>query len=71
MRRLFSMIRKEDVHLSSNKKVIPLEDFATLMEAHEILEKARSDAENLLKETEVQCQELKAAAEKEGYQEGL
>ena len=71
MSKLFSMIKDEEVHPASNKKVIPLEDFSTLMEANEILEKARKDAENYRAATEAECIELRDAAKKEGYQEGL
>lgn len=71
MSRLFSFIKDGEIHPASNKKVIPQEEFSTLMEAHEILEKARADAEAYRAETEVECAELKEAAKKEGFQEGL
>ncbi len=71
MSRLFSMIKGGKVHPASKKKVIPLEDFTTLMEAHEILETARKEAEAHLEETKAHCIELKEAAQKEGFQEGL
>jgi type III secretion protein L len=71
MSRLFSFIKDEEVHPSSDKKVIPLEDFTTLMEANEILERARSEAEAYRVATEAECAELREEAKKEGYQEGL
>ncbi len=71
MSRLFSLIKDGEVHPASNNKVIPKEDFSTLMEASEILEKARQDAEAYRAATEAECIELKEAAKKEGYQEGL
>lgn len=71
MSRLFSFIKDGTVHPASKKKVIPLEDFTTLMEAHEILEKARQDAEAYRAATEAECVELREIAKKEGYQEGL
>ncbi len=71
MSKLFSLIQDGEVHPASNQKVIPLEDFSTLMEANELLEKARLDAENYRAATEEECIELREAAKKEGYQEGL
>jgi type III secretion protein L len=71
MSRLFSLIKDGEVHPASNKKVIPLEDFTTLMEAHEILERTRADAEAYRAETEAECAELRESAKKEGFQEGL
>ena len=71
MSKLFSMIKDGEVHPASNKKVIPLEEFSTLMEANEILEKARQDAEDYHAATEAECIELRETAKKEGYQEGL
>ncbi|HEX4839398.1 MAG TPA: HrpE/YscL family type III secretion apparatus protein [Rhabdochlamydiaceae bacterium] len=71
MSKLFTLIEDEEIHLASNKKVIPLEDFSTLIEAVEILEKARQNAEEYRARTEAECLELREAAKKEGYQEGL
>lgn len=71
MSRLFSLIFQGDVRTASQKKVIPLEDFSTLMEVSEILEKAREDAENLKKNTIEECKKLKEEAKKEGFDEGL
>jgi type III secretion protein L len=71
MSRLFSFIKGGEIHPASNKKVVPQEDFSTLMEANEILEKARLDAEAFRAETEAECVELREAAKKEGFQEGL
>ncbi len=71
MSRLFSLIKDGKVHLASKKKVIPLEDFSTLVEANEILERARADAEAYRAETEAECIELRETAKKEGFQEGL
>src|SRR3569832_2301040 len=71
MSRFFSLIKNEEVHPASNKKVIPQEEFSTLMEASNILEKARADAEAYKIETEAECVVLREQAKKEGFQEGL
>lgn len=71
MSRLFSLIYKGDIHTASKKKVIPLEDFSILIEASEILEKAKQDAETLKTNTIEECEKLKEEAKKEGFDEGL
>ena len=71
MSKLFSLIKEGQVHPSSKKKVISADDFSTLLEAQEILTKARQDAEAYRAETETECAELRETAKKEGYQEGL
>lgn len=71
MSRLFAFIKGGEVRPASKKKVIPLADFSTLMEASEILERAKADAEAHLAETQSECAELREAAKKEGFQEGL
>jgi len=71
MSRLFSFIKEGEVHPSSDKKVIPLDDFTILMEASEILQRAKTEAEAYRAETEIECQNLREEAKKEGFQEGL
>jgi len=71
MSRLFSLIKEGEVHPSSDKKVIPLDDFTILMEASEILQRAKTEAEAYRAETEIECQNLREEAKKEGFQEGL
>jgi type III secretion protein L len=71
MSRLFTLIYQGQVHTASNKKVIPLEDYATLMEASEILEKSREDIESYKKKTEEEALQLKKKAEEEGFDTGL
>lgn len=71
MSRLFSFIKDGEIHPASNQKVIPQEEFSQLMEAHEIVEKARADAEAYRAETEAECALLREKAQEEGFQEGL
>jgi type III secretion protein L len=67
----FSLIYQGEVHPSTEKKVIPAEDFSTLMEASEILNRAKEDVEHYKKKTEEECQQLKEKAKEEGFEEGL
>lgn len=71
MSQLFSLIFQGSVRTSSSKKVIPAEDFSTLIDALQILEKAKQDAAKLLEDTKEECLSLKKAAQEEGFQEGL
>ena len=67
----FSLFSKEEVHPAGDEKVIPAEEFSTLVDASEILSKAREDAEHYKEEVKKQCAQLKEKAKKEGFEEGL
>jgi type III secretion protein L len=69
--KFFSLIYQGEVHPSEENKVIPAEDFSTLMEASEILNRAKEDIEHYKKQTEKECQELKEQAKEAGFAEGL
>ncbi|GAB4187577.1 MAG: HrpE/YscL family type III secretion apparatus protein [Simkaniaceae bacterium] len=69
--KLFSLIKKGKIHLQTDRKVIPAEEFEPLLEAKEIIEKALDDAENYRNETKDACEDLRKKAQEEGFQEGL
>jgi type III secretion protein L len=69
--KFFSLIYQGEVHPSTTEKVIPAEDFSTLMEASEILKRAKEDVEHYKKTVEAECQTLKEKATEEGFAEGL
>jgi type III secretion protein L len=69
--KFFSLIYQGEIHPDKEEKVIPAEDFSTLMEASEILSRAKEDVEHYKKKVEEECQELRAKAREEGYDEGL
>ncbi len=72
MSKLFSLLFQGSVHTSSRKKkVIPLEDFSTLVEASQILEKAKEDVEKYRQDAADEAARLKEEAKKEGFDEGL
>ncbi len=68
--KLFSLIYQGEVHPPENK-ILSEEDYSTLVSAIELLEKAREDAAELLKQTKKECETLKETAQAEGFQEGL
>lgn len=69
--KFFSLIYEGDVHPSDDQKIIPAEDYSTLMQAVEVLEKAREDAVAMRKAIEKEAEDRYEAAKKEGFQEGL
>ena len=69
--KFFSLLFQNAIHPSDGKKIIPKEEFSQLLSAHQVLEQAKEDAENFLKQTKIDCDLLKEQAQKEGYQEGL
>src|SRR4029078_4321776 len=71
MMRFFSLIYQGEVHPAAEDKVIPSEDFSTLVKAADLLKKARQDAKNLQKETKEEGERLKEIAKEEGFNEGL
>lgn len=68
---LLSLIYQGDLHPSSDDKVIPAAAYSKLVEAGEIIEKAKEDAATLLKKTEEKCRQLRAKAMEEGKAQGL
>lgn len=69
--KLFSLIKQGSIHLSRKKKIIPESEYSLLVEAQEIVEKAKQEAKELLAETKEECKALKKQAKEEGLQEGL
>jgi type III secretion protein L len=71
MSRLFALIEGGQVHPASDKKVIPAEDFSTLLAASDLLEKARMDIDASQEKAKKEAEELKQKGYDDGYQEGL
>ncbi len=69
--KFFSLLSGQDVHPAPGKKVIPAEEFSTLVQASEILAQVEQEAEKYKKETMEESEELKELAFQEGFQEGL
>lgn len=66
----FSLIKQGAVH-TNKKKIIPKEEFATLMSAQEILLAVKEEEKEVIKEANIVAEELKKAAEERGFDEGL
>lgn len=67
----FFSFSKEEIHPPPQEKIIPAQDFSTLIEASQILEKAKEESvlikENSLKECEILMEEAK----QKGFNQGL
>lgn len=68
---LFSFIRSGHVHTAKTGKVIPQAQFSELVQAHEIIHKAKQEVEAYKTEAALAADQLKETARKEGLQEGL
>lgn len=68
--KFFSFL-KGDLHKEEGVKIIPKEEFSTLLSAEEVLQKATHEMDEYKKETLAECEKLKKQAYEDGYQEGL
>lgn len=66
----FTLVKKGRVH-ADGKKVIPKEDFSSLLEAKNLIEEARAEADDLIKDAKKKAEEIHEQAKKDGFHEGL
>lgn len=69
--KFFTLIHGDTVHRAPNKKVIPAHEFSTALDAVEVLEKVKQDAEKYKLEITSESEKLKEQAQKEGFEEGF
>lgn len=69
--KFFSLIYQGEIHTAPDEKVVPKEQFSQLLDAHQIVEKAKEDAAAYREATEQACKELRKDAEEKGFAEGL
>jgi type III secretion protein L len=67
----FSLLSGRDIHSAPGKKVIPAEEFSTLVKAAEILQAVERETEEFKEKTAKEAEKIKEKAFKEGFQEGL
>lgn len=67
----FFSFSKEEIHPAPEDKIIPQEDFSTLLDASQILEKAKEESLLIKEKTIKDCETLKDEAKKQGFDEGL
>lgn len=69
-KKLFSLIFGENNRISADKRIIPAEAVAQLLDAQEVLIKVKNDAEQYKLEVAKECEKLKEAAQAAGFSEG-
>ena len=69
--KFFTLIHGDAVHLAPKTKIIPAESISTAVEAFDVLEKVKKDAEDYRKEVTAECEKLKEQAQQDGFQEGF
>ena len=71
MSKLFSLIFSGEIHLAEEDKTVPQEEFSLLLEAGEVLEKAKEDVKTYLKKNREECKKVLKKAEEAGFNKGL
>ena len=71
MKKLFTLIHGNDVHLSPGVKVVKANIFSEVLDSKGILEKVQEDAIEYKKDVTAECEGLKEQAELKGFQEGM
>jgi type III secretion protein L len=69
-KKFFSLIHGGKIHVAPETKVIPGEEFSTVIDAGEILQEVKKDAEQYRIEVASECEKLKEHAQKEGFEQG-
>lgn len=70
-KRFFSLINGKAIHIAPKTKIIPAVEFSTLLDAKNILEQAKEDAENYKMKIAIDCEKIKAQAELDGFHKGF
>lgn len=69
--KLFSLIEGGEIHLEDGKKILRQDEFSLLLEAKEVLDKAKKDAEVYMKGVKTRGAKMREQAKEEGFTEGL
>lgn len=70
-KKLFSLIHGEKIHVAPKQKVIPAEAISTVVEAQQVLEMVKKDADQYRKNVIAECEVIKEQAQKEGFEQGF
>lgn len=68
--KLFSLMYGDNKEIVANRKIIPAKEFSQLIDARDLMEKVKQDAETYKLEVAVECEKLKEYAQQEGFAEG-
>ncbi|WP_420421456.1 HrpE/YscL family type III secretion apparatus protein [Simkania sp.] len=71
MSKYFSLIFSGEVHRAEEDKVLPEEEYSVLLDAQEVLAKAKEDVKTYLKQNKEECEKVLKKAEEAGFNKGL
>lgn len=69
--KFFTLIYGDTIHIAPKTKVIPSDQFSILMDASEVLQRIKDEAEKYRLQVALECEELKEHARQEGFEEGF
>lgn len=70
-KKLFTLIYGDSIHAAPRAKVVPADSFSKLVDAEEVLQRIKDDAEKYRKEVVAESEILKEQAQKEGFEAGM
>jgi type III secretion protein L len=70
-KKFFTLIYGDKVHAAPTAKIIPAEELSDLLEASQVLEQIKQEAEKYRLQVVEECEKMKENAFKEGYEEGF
>ena len=71
MSKFFSLIFSGEIHRAEDEKVLPEDEFSILLDAKEVLAKAKEDVKTYLKHNKEECAKVLQKAEEAGFNKGL
>lgn len=69
-KKLFSLIYGDKNKVAANQRIVPADSVRQLLDAQEVLDKVKSDAEKYKLEVAQECEKLKESAQAAGFVEG-
>lgn len=69
--KFFTLIYGDAVHTAPQKKIIPAEEISVLMDASEVLQRIKEEAEKYREQIATECESIKERARQEGFEEGF
>ena len=70
-KKFFSLIKENAIHLAPKTKILPAKEFSTLLNAAEVLDLVRKDAESYKINEFEEIEKIKLQAEREGFEQGF
>ena len=69
-KKLYTLISGATVHRAAKGKIVPAAEVFILLEAQEVLDTVKKDAEEYRKQVVAECEKLKEQAQREGFEQG-